>query len=198
VTRTILRGAMVALAAVIVALVAWRWKISRVPALVDYGTIAPFTLTDQDGKAFGSADLAGKTWIADFIFTRCMGPGPLITTRMAELQKKFKSKTNLNFVSFSVDPDFDQPPVLAKYAAGYGADGSTWKFLTGNRDEMYKIIRTNFKLAVAPNADAKTGETDIMHSTYIALVDGQGHLRGFYNSVDPLALDRLKDDIPKL
>jgi protein SCO1/2 len=196
--RSVLRGSIISLAVVIVALGVLRWKMTRVPSLPDYGTISSFSLTDQDGTPFGLANLAGKTWIADFFFTRCMGPCPLLTTRMAELQNKFKKKTDLAFVSFTVDPDFDQPDVLTKYAATYGADGSNWKFLTGKSDIVYNLIRTNFKMAVAPNTDAKPGEIDIMHSTYFALVDKTGHLRGFYNSVDPLALDRLKDDIPKL
>ncbi len=199
-SRSVVRGSIAALAVIIVALGAWRCKMAKsLSAPPDYGTVAAFTLTDQDGKPFGSAQLAGKTWVADFFFTRCMGPCPLLTTRMSELQKKFKEKTSLAFVSFTVDPDFDQPAVLTKYAANYGADGSSWKFLTGKTDDVYKLIRTNFKMAVAPNTESTApGEIDIMLSTYFALVDGSAHLRGFYNSLDPVALERLRGDIQKL
>ena len=32
-----------------------------------------FSLTDQHGKPFGSDDLRGKVWVADFIFTTAPG-----------------------------------------------------------------------------------------------------------------------------
>jgi protein SCO1/2 len=199
VSRLVLRGLIAALAILIVTLGVVRWEMNkRSAALPDYGTVVSFTFTDQDGQPFGSSQLAGKTWVADFVFTRCMGPCPLITAHMVELQKKFSGKKNLAFVSFSVDPDFDKPAVLKKYAATYGADASSWKFLTGKSDDIYPFIRNNFKLAVAPNDEAKPGEIDILHSTYFALVDGAGQLRGFYNSVDPAAVDRLRGDIKKL
>jgi len=35
------------------------------------GGLPAFTLTDQRGQPFGSRELAGKVWVADFIFTAC-------------------------------------------------------------------------------------------------------------------------------
>src|ERR1700746_1557 len=55
-----------------------------------YGTVPEFTLTNQDGKNFGSSDLRGKVWIADFIYSTCPGPCPMISNRMAELQEPLK------------------------------------------------------------------------------------------------------------
>jgi cytochrome oxidase Cu insertion factor (SCO1/SenC/PrrC family) len=199
VSRAFFRGATIALAFVIAALGFWRLKMAASKnAPPDYGSVAAFTLTDQDGKPFGSKDLVGKNWIADFFFTRCMGPCPLLTTRLAELQNKYKAKSDLAYVSFTVDPDYDQPAVLKKYAGTYNADTSSWKFLTGPRDTVYPLIQNNFKLAVAPGSDAPAGQIDIMHSTYFVLVDGRGHIRGFYNSLEPAALGRLRDDISHL
>lgn len=201
-TRKIIRGLMVALALIIVAMGAWRWNLARKPTqelFADYGKVASFALTDQDGKPFGTAELAGKIWVADFVFTRCLGPCPLLTTRMAEIQKKFADKKNLMLVSFSVDPAYDQPAILTEYATRYGADSSKWKFLTGSADTIYPFIRNNFKLAVAPNnQDVAAGEIDIMHSLYFALVDKEGHIRGFYDTTDAAMFDKLKSDIPLL
>src|SRR6201997_88595 len=94
-----------------------------------YGKVPPFQLTNQTGEVFGSAQLAGKIWIADFIYTTCPGPCPMISSRMGELQKPFE-KTDVQLVSFSVDPEKDTPAVLRRYAEGLQAGPGRWDFLT--------------------------------------------------------------------
>src|SRR6185295_13308646 len=79
------------------------------------GTVPAFQLINQDGQAFGSAQLAGKIWIADFVYTTCPGPCPMISSRMSELQKPLE-KTDVHLVSFTVDPEKDTPEVLRAYA----------------------------------------------------------------------------------
>ncbi len=53
-----------------------------------YGLIPPFQLINQDGQAFGSSNLAGKIWIADFIYSTCPGPCPMISSRMSEIVRR--------------------------------------------------------------------------------------------------------------
>src|SRR5213594_5132066 len=95
-----------------------------------YGTVSSFQLTNQNGQPFGSPQLAGKIWVADFVYTTCPGPCPLISSRMSELQKPLE-KTDVHLVSFSVDPEKDTPEVLDGYAGKLGADPERWDFLTG-------------------------------------------------------------------
>src|SRR5688572_30574634 len=78
--------------------------------------VPEFRLVDQNGKPFTKKDLGGKVWIADFVFTQCAGPCPLMTLSMAELQKELAGSP-IQFVSISVDPGRDKPEVLKKYAA---------------------------------------------------------------------------------
>ena len=84
-------------------------------SLANYGPVGSFALTNQFDQKFGSENLAGKIWIADFVFTRCPGPCPIISTRMSELQKPLRD-TDVHLVSFSVDPEADTPAVLRAYA----------------------------------------------------------------------------------
>jgi cytochrome oxidase Cu insertion factor (SCO1/SenC/PrrC family) len=102
----------------------------------NYGSVPPFQLTNQDGKPFGSSNLAGKIWIADFIYSTCPGPCPMISTRMSEMQKPLE-KTDVHFVSFTVDPDKDTPERLREYATQLHAAPGRWDFLTGPKSEMY-------------------------------------------------------------
>jgi cytochrome oxidase Cu insertion factor (SCO1/SenC/PrrC family) len=94
-----------------------------------YGTVPSFQLVNQNGQAFGSAQIAGKIWIADFIYTTCPGPCPMISSRMSELQKPLE-KTDVHLVSFSVDPEKDTTEVLRGYAEKLQAEPVRWDFLT--------------------------------------------------------------------
>ncbi|WP_219914242.1 SCO family protein, partial [Bacillus paranthracis] len=42
-----------------------------------------FQFTNQDGKPFGTKDLKGKVWVADFMFTNCQTVCPPMTANMA-------------------------------------------------------------------------------------------------------------------
>src|SRR6266571_3708734 len=126
----------------------------RQRTISSYGTVPSFQLVNQNGQPFGSGQLAGKICIADFIYTTCPGPFPMISSRMSELQKPLE-KTDVHLVSFSVDPDKDTPEVLRRYAERLQAEPGRWDFLTGPKSAIYKLSHDGFKLAVSDGSDAK-------------------------------------------
>src|SRR5207244_4691294 len=103
-------------------------------------------LVNQDEQPFGSSNLSSKIWIADFIYTTCPGPCPMISSRMSEMQKPLE-KTDVHFVSFTVDPDKDTPAQLREYASRLQAQPGRWDFLTGPKSEIYNLSQYGFKLA---------------------------------------------------
>ncbi len=144
----------------------------RAPPPPVLGSVADFRLTDQNGRAVTAADLAGKVWVADLMFTRCPSICPLLTEKLARLDAPGARK-----VSFSVDPAYDTPPVLAAYAAAHHAD---WTFLTGATGDVARGL--------------KLGVDGTDHDTHFVLVDGERRVRGYYDSSDPDALARLGAD----
>jgi protein SCO1/2 len=150
--------------------------------LPSYGRVPKFNLTNQDAQPFGSQALAGKIWIADFIFTTCPGPCPIISTRMSELQKPL-AKSDIRLVSFTVDPEKDTPEVLRAYADKLRKEPLRWDFLTGPLDAITSLSRDGFKLAIAAGEEPGSGP---VHSTRFVLVDRAGTIRGYY---DALAVD---------
>src|SRR5690606_20097377 len=84
--------------------------------------LPPFSLVDHDGKPFTESDLRGRIWIVNFIFTRCPTICPKLTTQMSSLVKETAGVDGLHFLSISVDPENDPPPVLRTYGEKYGAD----------------------------------------------------------------------------
>ena len=151
----------------------------------------PFTLTDQDAKAFDSTSLHGKVWVSDFIFTSCTSFCPVMTQQMSEFQK-LTTGTAVQMVSFSVDPEHDTPSVLARYASNVHADATRWHFLTGSQESLWKISN-GMKLAVGPG-DAQ----QVMHSSHFLLVDGNGHVRGIYDFKDAGFMVRMVADAKDL
>jgi len=155
-----------------------------------YGTVPSFQFVNQNGQSFGSAQLAGRIWIADFIYTTCPGPCPMISTRMSEIQKPLE-KTDVHLVSFSVDPEKDTPQVLRGYADKLQAEPNRWDFLTGPKSAIYKLSHDGFKLAVSDGSDAQGIP---VHSTRMVLVDRHGEIRGFYEATAADAVTKLLAD----
>lgn len=143
-----------------------------------------FSLTERSGQTVTAESLRGKVWIADFIFTRCAGPCPIVSASMAKLQNTLADhprRDDIRLVTFTVDPTYDTPRVLATYADHLNADPDNWLFLTGERPQMWTLIEQGFKLPVFDNADDPL--MPIGHSLKFVLVDQEGNIRGYYRAV---------------
>ena len=155
-----------------------------------WGTLPEFDLINQSSEPYGTQQLEGRPWIADFIFTKCPGRCPMLTREMSRLQTELRGRgwDDVMLVSISVDPANDTPEALAAYATKHGAKQDGWQFLTGTRDNIWSIIIDSFKLAVMEVGD--TGEGPIVHTNRFVLSDGQRQIRGYYDALD--ADDRAK------
>jgi protein SCO1/2 len=166
--------------------------------LKQYGPVPDFKLTERSGKDVGLAQLRGKIWIADFIYTTCTDTCPLQTAAMAKLQKEFAEKSNLQLVSITVDPERDTPQILSAYAAKHEADARRWFFLTGQREQIINLVRDGFHLSVTALADSAGPSGMIAHSPRFVLIDNNGQIRGYYDSREMEAFARLKNDVETL
>jgi protein SCO1/2 len=167
-------------------------------ALQRYGPVPDFSLTERNGATVTLAQLRGKIWIADFIYTTCTDTCPLQTAAMAKLQADYAARPEVQLVSITVDPERDTPQAMARYADKYGADAERWYFLSGQRERTIKLIQQGFRLAVAAiPMDADAGGM-IPHSPRFVLVDKEARIRGYYDSREQEALARLKKDIDTL
>jgi protein SCO1/2 len=155
-------------------------------------TLPEFALVDQSGAAVTRASLAGTPFVADFIFTRCPAACPRLTARMKELHLELPKESRARLVSVSVDPLHDRPEVLAAYAARWEIRDPRWLFLTGERDDVWSLVRTGFLLPVEEQADPAS---PFLHSNRFALVDGEGRLRGTYEAFEGEAIEQLLADL---
>lgn len=169
-------------------------------AVWDAEGIADFTLTERSGKEIKKEDLLGKPWVVGFVFTRCAGPCPKVTAQMRRLQDQFgQDGEDVRLVTMTVDPDYDTPEMLTRYANAFKADEARWLFLTGDKETMYRYIEKNFKMPVQEmqGEDRKPGY-EVLHTTNLLLVDAEGRVRGKYNALSPEEMAKLRADLKKL
>jgi protein SCO1/2 len=160
--------------------------------LADFGTLPNAKLTERSGRGLALDELKGTIWVATFIFTRCGGSCPAMSSKMQDLQESLKKAGDVKLVSFTIDPDNDTPERLRSYADGYNADKEKWLFVTGGKEQMQDLAKNSFHLTVEPGSDPKE---PIIHSKRFVLVDQQGHIRGYYNSEDAESKQKLLTDI---
>jgi protein SCO1/2 len=168
------------------------------PPLPVLGDVPAFHLVDQRGDPYGTSAMLGHVTVVDFVFTRCTSSCPRLTARMAELQSRLTSaRSDVRLVSFSVDPENDTPPVLARYADAAHADAARWTFVTGPVDDVSAAVVRGFKVSAAKFATG-ANDYDVTHGDWFVLIDAKGKLRGYYSTVEASDVDRLATDAIRL
>ena len=157
------------------------------------GTVPDFHFTTQEGKTLSREDLLGKVWVIDFFFTRCPGPCPMMSSRMAEISKELKKAKDVRLISLSIDPEHDTPEVLKEYASHLGADPDRWIFLTGPQHVVQEFT-TKGMLQALSNADPAAP----VHSTRFLVIDRQGKIRIARKLDEPELVQKLLMDIGNL
>ena len=186
--------AAITVGGIVAAGVALRHRRALADAPPVLGAVPAFSLTERSGRTVTREDLAGRTWVAAFVFTRCGGICPLMTSRMKQVRA---ARPGLTLVSFSVDPAHDTPEVLRQYAAHNGI-GDDWLLLTGEEARLHALARDGFHLAAAavPEEErVKGGDGPFLHSSRLVLVDAQSRIRGYYDSAEDEALAALRRDL---
>ncbi len=152
-----------------------------------------FVLVDQAGRPFALADLRGRVVLVDFVFTRCPGPCPILSSRHVELQRSLAPElaANVHFVSISLDPEYDTPDRLTEYARARGADLERWSFLTGPKAEVEGVVR-RWGVGTLRSPD---GTIDHMVATF--QVDAQGRIARRWLGLEA-PLDELRAEIAAL
>lgn len=159
------------------------------------GTVPQFSLVNEDGQPVWLNALKGKIWLADFIFTRCSGSCPMMTSAMYQVNQELDSSDDIRLISISVDPSHDTPDILKAYALNNGLPLDRWSFLTGDRAAIYALAKDGFHLAVADSGD---DEKLITHSSKLALIDPVGQIRGYYEGTDSNVVQDVRHDIADL
>ena len=165
-----------------------------------FSQVPEFSLMNRSGSLVTLADLKGKVWLANFVYTTCPTTCPMVTSRFSKLHKEMAQQSkfaDLRFVSFSVDPENDSPLILQGYAVGWGASDA-WLFLTGERQQLVDVATKGFLLGFEKSPIANDPNGPVNHSTKIALVDKEGVVRRFYEGVGEDEGAKIVADVQRL
>ena len=161
-------------------------------ALPKLSQVPEFSLTDEEGRAFGSRQLRGAPYLAAFMFTRCPTICPELTARMKQVRDAVLAENaNLQLVSISVDPENDTPAVLKAYAKKHQADHPDWAFLTGDYKTIAETSEQGFKVGLSGKADESKPDLGITHGSHLVLVDANGNIRGYFRSSDDKSVNEI-------
>jgi protein SCO1/2 len=178
-------------------------------------------LKDQDGAAFGSANLRGKVALVTFVYTNCPTVCPTLTAQMRRLQDEFKRDGTFSqrvaFVSMTVDPKRDTPEKLKAYATQFGVDFAGWTWITGGQAQLEPIWQAYGVVAYLDLTSLKADASDSAHSHHDAssaakfnpdvyevthtvktiLLDKHGNIRAEYKGTE-LPRERVLQDVAAL
>lgn len=153
-----------------------------------YHSIPDFVFINQHGKQFGKKDVNGKMYITEYFFTTCKSICPIMNNNLERVYAAFKNDEDFLILSHTVDPETDSVSVLLDYSKAHGVNDLKWQFLTGEKQKLYELARKGYLL----NAEeGNGGEEDFIHTQNFALIDKEGHIRGFYDGTDSLEINRL-------
>ncbi|PZV85288.1 protein SCO1/2 [Algoriphagus aquaeductus] len=150
--------------------------------------IPEFSFASQEGSRIGRKEMEGKITIVDFFFTSCPSICPVMSKEMERVNDMFRDEPKVQIFSISIDPEFDTPEILKQYADDHQAIPGKWHFLSGPKEETYRLARCGF---VLPALDGNGVPDDFVHSDKFILVDEMGRIRGYYSGTNREDVDLL-------
>jgi protein SCO1 len=151
------------------------------PDLPKYFQVPEFSLTNGFNENYGSENLKGRVYFANFMFTSCPATCPKLMKKVQLIQKRLRGlREQVGIISISVDPENDTPKKLLKYSMDMKANPEIWQFLTGKISEIENLLMKGFKV---PSVSSSS-PMDIVHSEKMVLVDQEGMVRGYYSFSD--------------
>ncbi|MCB9360200.1 MAG: SCO family protein [Flavobacteriales bacterium] len=154
--------------------------------------VGSFNLIDQEGNEVTEADFKNKIYITDFFFVTCPTICPKMATQMNRVYDEFIDNPDILFLSHTVMPEKDSVPVLNEYAKELHVDNNKWKFVTGDKKEIYNLARKTYFAAIT---EGDGGVDDFIHTENFILIDKEKRLRGFYDGTSEKDINRLITDI---
>lgn len=166
-------------------------------------TISDFEFKNQYGDTITQLDLDGKIYVANYFFTTCGSICPIMNTEVKRVHNEFLEDDWLTILSHTVWPEGDSVSTLFDYSIRFDVNPDKWWFLTGSKENLYKMARQSY--LVVPdenNLDYESKESyeeyvksDFIHTENLVLIDPKRQIRGMYDGTNPDEVSDLIKDI---
>jgi protein SCO1 len=178
------------------------WRHRAPPVDLTTGTFLPlrralpdFSLIDQQGRAFGSANLRGHWSFLYFGYTNCPDLCPTTLTTLAAMQKRLraaKAPVLPQVIFVSVDAKRDTPAQLAKYVPYFDPE---FIGLTAADQPSIEAVAKKLGISVIIQP-APDGSYTVDHSGAILVVDPGGRLTAVLSG--PFGVEALQSDFQRI
>ncbi|WP_028298108.1 SCO family protein [Olivibacter sitiensis] len=168
-------------------------KIVNGNELIDtlYQTIPAFSFLNQDSTEINQSDFSNSIYVTDFFFTTCPSICPIMSRNLLQVLDKYRGNEEVKILSHTINPKYDRPSVLKKYADKLGIEGNQWEFAWGPQADIYKMADSYMVFAKEdPNAPG-----GFEHQGWFILVDKQARIRGAYDGTDADQVSKLLSDM---
>ena len=162
-------------------------------------TIGAFRLTDEKNRPISDSVVNNKVFVAEYFFTTCGSICPIMNQQMQRIQAHFKGNEDFEILSFTVDPEHDNPEALLDYARKHNYVNNQWHFITGPKKDLYALARKSF-FVLKPAEAQNLGDagSDFIHTNNFVLVDKKRRIRGYYDGTNANEVNQLIKDIELL
>jgi len=162
-----------------------------------YHQIPEWSFENQNSQIISSEQLDNKIKLVDFFFTSCPTICPQMTLNMRKIQSTLRKNclTDIELLSFTVDPLKDSSEKLLEYANSYNVDSSNWNMLTGDQSTIYDLGVNGF---LVPNQEDALAPGGFLHSEKLILIDQFNRIRGYYDGTDSLNIPIIIQHIQSL
>jgi protein SCO1 len=141
------------------------------------GKLSPYSLKNMYNESFGSKDLAGKTYLISWIKEECEDSCLILMHNLKKIQSLYKrDRYPIELVSVCVNCVNKSNFNLKEFASNWTTNFTTWHFLEGK----YRCDKTAKEIC----SEQFYKEDEVLSASKIAIIDGDGNIRGTYNSDD--------------
>ena len=193
---------------------------SALPVISD---VQPFSFINQNGKTVTERDVEGKVFVSAYFFTTCKGICPRMNANMRRIYDVHKNDSDFMILSHTCMPETDSVPLLKKYEAKMlrgdlvkNDDGSyqlktdsallaqpvrvnnNWFFVTGDKTTLYGMARHSYLIDNNKKDTLSNIADQFIHTQLFALIDKQTRVRGIYDGLKEVEIQKLLKDIQGL
>lgn len=160
--------------------------------------VESFSFTNQDGKTITDKDMDGKIYVVEYFYTTCQGICPKMNENMVLVAQAFRGQPDVAILSHTVKPEEDSIQLLKEYSLKYDADPNQWNFVTGTREELYRMAISSYLVPVDIDSNNINKTPEFIHSEKFVLVDKDKQIRGIYDGTKKNEVNSLIHDIGEL
>lgn len=176
-----------------------RQKTRSLPVLGNPGhKVTAFSFLDQDSNMVTNADVKNKMYVVEYFFTTCKGICPKMNENMTKVYNAFRGNDQVMILSHTVDPKKDTVGAMKAYSLRFEAEPKQWKFLTGDKKELYDMARYSYLVTASDDTASVDIESDFIHTDRFVLVDKDGRVRGQYEGTNAGSVGQLIADMNEL